>query len=93
MPQAIVAAVVTQVVQAIVEKVIEKITEGLQNNQSQPEMEQSAKNTMEKDGYKDRDQQFDILNEASDAAMNQGKMMESAVLSTAAKTLGGMAFS
>ena len=91
MPQAIVAAVVTQVVQAIVEKVIEKISEALQNNQSQPEMEQTAKHTMEKDGYKDRDQQYDILHEASDLAMRQGKMMESAVLSTAASVLGGRA--
>jgi hypothetical protein len=93
MPQAIVAAVVTQVVQAVVQKVIEAVTDALKNNQSQPEMEQTAKNTMENEGYKDRDQQYDILNEASDAAMNQGKMMESAVLSAAAKTLGGMAFS
>lgn len=91
MPQAIVAAVVTQVVQAIVEKVIEKITEGLQNNQSQPEMEQTAKKTMEDDGYTDRDQQQGILSDASDAAMKQGKMMESVVLSAAAKSLGGMA--
>jgi methionine-rich copper-binding protein CopC len=91
MPQAIVAAVVMKVVEAIVEKVIEKISEGLQNNQSQPEMEQSAKKTMEDDGYKDRDQQYDILNDASDTAMRQGKMMESVVLSAAAKSLGGMA--
>lgn len=92
MPQAIVAAVVMQVVQAIVEKVIEKISEGLQNNQSQPEMEQSAKKTMEDDGYHDRNQQFDILSEASDLAMRQGRMMESAVLHTAASVLGGRAF-
>jgi hypothetical protein len=91
MPQAIVAAVVMQVVQAVVQKVIEAVSEGLQNNQSQPEMEQAAKKTMEDDGYNDRDQQYDILNEASDEAMNQGKMMESVVLSMAAKTLGGMA--
>jgi methionine-rich copper-binding protein CopC len=91
MPQAIVAAVVTQVVTAIVEKIIDKISEGLQNNQSQPEMEQTAKKTMEDDGYNDRDQQHSILSEASDTAMRQGKMMESVVLSAAAKALGGMA--
>jgi methionine-rich copper-binding protein CopC len=91
MPQAIVAAVVTQVVQAIVEKIIDKISEGLQNNQSQPEMEQTAKKTMEDDGYHDRDQQHDILKDASDTAMRQGKMMESVVLSAAANALGGMA--
>jgi hypothetical protein len=93
MPQAIIGAVVMQVVKAVVEKVIDAVSEGLKNNQSQPEMEQSAKKTMENDGYNDRDQQFDILNEASDSAMNQGKMMESVVLSAAAKALGGMAMS
>jgi hypothetical protein len=92
MPQAIVAAVVMQVVQAVVEKVIEAVSEGLKNNQSQPEMEQSAKKTMEDDGYHDRDQQSDILNEASDLAMSRGKMMESVVLSAAANVLGGRAF-
>jgi hypothetical protein len=91
MPQAIVASIVMKVVEAIVDKVIEKISEGLQNNQSQPEMEQSAKKTMEDGGYNDRDQQQGILNEASDTAMRQGKMMESIVLSAAAKALGGMA--
>jgi F420-dependent methylenetetrahydromethanopterin dehydrogenase len=91
MPQAIVAAVVMQVVQAVVQKVIEAVSEGLQNNQSQPEMEQTAKKTMEDDGYNDRDQQHGILNDASDTAMRQGKMMESVVLSAAAKALGGMA--
>jgi F420-dependent methylenetetrahydromethanopterin dehydrogenase len=91
MPQAIVAAVVMQVVQAVVQKVIEAVSEGLQNNQSQPEMEQTAKKTMENDGYNDRDQQYDILNQASDEAMNQGKMMESVVLGMAAKAIGGMA--
>lgn len=93
MPQAIIGAVVMQVVKAVVEKVIDAVSEGLKNNQSQPEMEQSAKKTMENDGYNDRDQQFDILNEASDSAMNQSKMMESVVLSAAAKALGGMAMS
>jgi hypothetical protein len=39
----------------------------------------------------DRDQQYDILNQASDEAMNQGKMMESVVLGMAAKAIGGMA--
>ncbi len=93
MPQAIIGAVVMQVVKAVVEKVIEAISQGLKNNQSQPEMEQTAKKTMEDDGYHDRDQQFDILNQASEHAMNQGKMMESVVLGAAAKALGGMALS
>lgn len=91
MPQAIIAAVVMQVVQAVVQKVIEAVSEGLKNNQSQPEMEQTAKKTMEDDGYNDPEQQHDILNQASEHAMNQGKMMESVVLSTAAKAFGGMA--
>jgi hypothetical protein len=93
MPQAIIGAVVMQVVQAVVQKVIEAVTDALKQNQSQPEMEQTAKKTMEDDGYHDRDQQFDILNQASEHAMNQGKMMESVVLSAAAKALGGMALS
>lgn len=91
MPQAIIAAVVTQVVQAVVQKVVEAVTDALKQNQSQPEMEQTAKKTMEDDGYHDRDQQFDILNEASQHAMSLGKMMESVVLDTAAKSLGGFA--
>ncbi len=93
MPQAIIGAIVMQVVKAVVEKVVETISQGLKDNQSQPEMEKSAKKTMEDDGYHDRDQQFDILNQASDHAMNNGKMMESVVLSAAAKALGGMALS
>ena len=91
MPQAIGMQMIMQIAMPLIEALVSKITDMMSNNQSQPEMEQSTKSDLEKEGYKDKDQQYDLLNQAVDYAMSQGKMAEAGVLGNIANALGGRA--
>lgn len=88
MPQAMGMQMIMQLAMPIIESLISKITDMISNNQPQSDMEQSTKSTLEKEGYNDKDQQYDVLNQAADHAMGQGKMLEAAILSNMANLFG-----